>query len=106
MTRAEHFKHSYASLKETIISEIKDIVRHQDDQILEVLETRKTPALVTQVIDDQESETIHDLYIDNKDRLMASAGIYEDDTYYDLNEFEVPFLIEVLNSASVSAEEE
>jgi hypothetical protein len=30
---------------------------------------------------------------------MASAGVYEDDTYYNLNEFEVPFLLAILDSA-------
>ena len=99
MTRADHFKTAYAGLKETIIGEIRDIVRHQDDQILELLETRRTPALVTQVVDDQESETIHELYLKENNVVMASAGVYEDDVYYNLNEFEVPFLIAILDSA-------
>ena len=105
MTRVDHFKTAYADLKKTLIGEIRDIVRHQDDQIMELLETRRTPALVTRVIDDQESETIHELYIEGKN-IMVSAGIFDDDTQYNLKEFEVPFLIEILNSASVSAEEE
>jgi len=98
MTRADHFKTAYASLKETIIGEIRDIVRHQDDQILELLETRRTPALVTQAIDDQESETIHELFM-VENVVFASAGVYEDDVQYDLDEFEVPFLIAILDSA-------
>ena len=99
MTRADHFKTAYAGLKETIIGEIRDIVRHEDDQILELLETSSTPALVTAVIDDQESETIRDLYLKENNVVMASAGVYEDDTYYNLNEFEVPFLLAILDSA-------
>lgn len=47
MTRADHFKNAYASLKETIIYEIRDIVRHQDDRAMELMETKRTPALVT-----------------------------------------------------------
>ena len=104
MTRVDHFKTAYASLKETIIGEIRDIVRHQDDGLMELLETRKTPALVTRVIDDQESETIHELYIEGNNT-MVSAGIFDDDTQYNIKEFEVPFLIEILNSATVHAEE-
>lgn len=104
MTRADHFKNAYASLKETIIYEIRDIVRHQDDRVLELMESKRTPALVTQVIDDQESETIHELYIDENDRLLASAGIYEDDVVYNLNDLEVPLLIEILNSATILSE--
>jgi hypothetical protein len=99
MTRADHFRESYAGLKETIIGEIRDIVRHQDDQLMELMETKRTPALVTQVIDDQESETIRDLYLKENNVVMASAGVYEDDTYYNLNEFEVPFLLAILDSA-------
>ena len=104
MTRADHFKNAYAALKENIIYEIRDIVRHQDDRTMELMETKRTPALVTQVIDDQESETIHDLYIDDKDRLLASAGIYEDDVVYNLNDLEVPLLIEILKSATILSE--
>ena len=99
MTRANHFKTAYAGLKETIIGEIRDIVRHQDDQILELLETRRTPALVTQSIDDQESETIHELYLKENNVVCASAGIYDDEVEYNLNEFEVPFLLAILDSA-------
>ena len=104
MTRADHFKNAYAALKENIIYEIRDIVRHQDDRTMELMETKRTPALVTQVIDDQESETIHEIYIDDKDRLIASAGIYEDDVEYNLNDLEVPLLIEILNSATILSE--
>jgi hypothetical protein len=104
MTRADHFKNAYAALKENIIYEIRDIVRHQDDRVMELMETKRTPALVTQVIDDQESETIHDLYIDENDRLLASAGIYEDDVVYNLNDLEVPLLIEILKSATILSE--
>jgi hypothetical protein len=105
MTRADHFKNAYAALKENIIYEIRDIVRHQDDRVLELYESRRTPALVTQVIDDQESETIHELYIDDKDRLLATAGVYVDDVEYNLNDLEVPLLIEILNSATIHTEE-
>lgn len=104
MTRADHFKTAYASLKESIIGEIRDIVRHQDDQFLELTETRKIPAIVTMVIDDQESETIRDLFIKGN-VVMASAGVYDDDTEYNLNEFEVPFLIKILDSAIKHSEE-
>jgi DNA repair protein RadC len=105
MTRVDHFKTAYASLKETIIGEIRDIVRHQDDGLMELLETRKTPALVTQTIDDQESETIHELFIDDRNNVIASAGIYEDDVNYNLYNFEVPFLIQILDSAIIHTEE-
>jgi hypothetical protein len=103
MTRADHFKASYAALKESIIGEIKDIVRHQDDRVMELMETKRTPALVTQVIDDQESETIHEIFIKGND-VIASAGIYEDDVEYNLNDLEVPLLIEILNSATILSE--
>jgi len=104
MTRSDHFKASYAVLKETIIGEIRDIVRHQDDQLMELMETKRTPALVTQVIDDQESETIHEIFIRGS-HIIASAGIYEDDMEYNLNDLEVPLLIEILNSATILSEE-
>ena len=104
MTRVDHFKTAYADLKKTLIGEIRDIVRHQDDQILDLFETQRTPALVTMVVDDQESETINCLYINGNDT-MVSAGIFDDDTQYNLEEFEVPFLIEILNSAIVHTED-
>ena len=97
MTRADHFRKSYASLKETIIGEIKDIVRYQDDQRIEMYETKRCPALVTTVIDDQESEVINELIL-VENNVVASAGVYEDDTYYKIQEFEVPFLIQILDS--------
>ena len=105
MSMATHFQQTHDDLKTQIINEIRKIVKKQDDHILELLETRKTPALVTQVIDDQESETIRDIYVDGKDRLIASAGVYEDDQYYDLNEFEIPFLIQILDSATIHSQE-
>jgi hypothetical protein len=104
MTRADHYKASYAVLKETIIGEIRDILRHQDDGIMELMETRRTPALVTQVIDDQESETIHEIFFKGND-VIASAGIYEDDVEYNLNDLDVPLLIEILNNATILSEE-
>lgn len=104
MTRADHFRESYASLKETIIGEIKDIVRHQDDQRIEMYETKRCPALVTTVIDDQESEVINEIIL-LEDNVIASAGVYEDDTYYNLKEFELPFLVEILDSVEKHLEE-
>lgn len=104
MTRADHFKNAYASLKESIIYEIRNIVRHQDDRVLELMETKRTPALVTMVIDDQESETIHEIFIKGND-VIATAGVYEDDVEYNLNDLEIPLLIEILNSATIHAEE-
>jgi hypothetical protein len=104
MTRADHFKTAYASLKETIIGEIRDILKHQDDQVMELMESKRAPALVTMVIDDQESETIHEIFFKGND-VIASAGIYEDDVEYNLKDLEVPLLIEILNSATIHSEE-
>ena len=97
MSRSTHFTQTYDDLKNQIINEIYNLVRHEDDQILELLETHRCKALITGG-DEYDPQIIHDLYINEEDRLMASAGVYEDDTEYDINEFEVPFLIEILNS--------
>jgi hypothetical protein len=91
------YKKAYDDLRGDIITEIWMILREQPDETMDISETKDCPAIITNYIDDQESETIHELCIEGN-KVMATAGIYEDDTEYDLEEFEAPMLIQIFES--------
>jgi hypothetical protein len=91
----------YLALKENILTDIfwyiKDQIEGEESTTMDLAETKDCPAVVTQVINDQESEVIHELYIKGPD-VIAKAGVYEDNVEYNLNTFEIPMLLSILES--------
>ena len=98
MRRAELHKKDYEALKSNIISDIWFSIKDRDGSTLDVRETKGIPAIVTGNFDDQFSETIEEL-IARKDKVIAIASsVYDDVNEYDLEEWEAPFLIVILDS--------
>jgi len=97
MKESENYQKKYETLKKSIITDIWTIVKAQPDRSMEIMEMKNCPAIVTYVIDDQESEVINELYI-NGNHVIAIASYDDNETEYNLNEFETPMLIAILES--------
>ena len=95
--KSEELKNEYQVLKDRIIGEIWDVVRKQPLQKLEILETEDCPAIITNYVDDEESETITDLVESGAD-VLAIATYGGEEFEYNLEEFEVPMLIAIMES--------
>jgi hypothetical protein len=97
------YKKDYINLKDDIITEIWMILREQPNETMDLSELKDCPTIITNYIDYQESETIHELFVKGN-KVMATAGIYNDDTEYDLEEFEVPMLIAIFQAVELHLE--
>jgi hypothetical protein len=103
MGHAETHRREYKMMKENLLSDIWHYIKNRDDKALNInydltkMETKRIPAIVTNVIDDQESETIDKLIVKN-DKVIVVASNYDEIQEYNLEEFEVPFLIAILDS--------
>ncbi len=85
-------------MKSQIITDIWFLIKDRDGAALDISETKGIPAIVVSAIDDQMSETINELIV-RKDKVIAVASSYYDDVQlYDLDEWEAPFLIAILDS--------
>ena len=100
MKESENYQKKYEILKESIITDIRTIIKSQPARSMEIMETKNCPAIVTFVIDDQECEVISELYIDGS-HIKAIAGVYESESEYDLDEFEIPMLVAILESVEI-----
>ncbi len=98
MRTAENRRKDYEALKSNIISDIWFLIKDRDGASLEMYETRGVPALVTQTFDDQMSETIDELIVRQNKVIAIASSAFDDVNEYDLEEFEVPFLICILES--------
>lgn len=100
MKRSDYFKGQYHSLKDTIVGEIYDIIKHQDDQILDMTDHRKS-IVVNSWEDGEVTETIDQLFIHAPDnQLIAISNCMEyniEGEETNLNNLDVPMLIEILN---------
>lgn len=98
MRSAELHKKDYEALKASIISDIWFLIKDRDGAALEIMEKKGIPAIVTITHDDQVSETIDELVV-RKDKVIAIASSqYDDVVEYDLDKFEVPILLVILES--------
>lgn len=97
MGHAETHRREYKMMKENLLTDIWYYIKNRDDKALNIMETKRIPAIVTNVIDDQESETIDELIVKN-DKVIVVASNYDEIQEYNLEEFEVPFLIAILDS--------
>jgi hypothetical protein len=99
ITSAAYFKGDYSKLKYSITSTIWQLVKEEPNKTLNLMEEKGIPAIVTQTFDEQESEVIDELRAeDSKIIAYASCGGYDIENEYDLDKFEVPFLIDILES--------
>lgn len=98
MREAELHQKDYEAIKAHIISDIWFWIKDRDGSTLDVGERRDIPALVTKYFDEMESETIDELMVREDKVIAIASSTFDDVNEYDLEEFEVPFLIEVLQS--------
>jgi cellulase/cellobiase CelA1 len=100
MTRnAKLYKKEYDDLKDSIISDMWFLIKYRENATLNIMEEKGIPAIVTQTFDEQESETIDMVKVEeNKVIAYASCGGYDMEMEYDLEDFEVPTLIVILDS--------
>lgn len=92
------WQYQYNELKESVITDIWSRVKDQDNQTLDITEEKGIPAIVTGNFDDQESETIDELEVKGTKVIALASSYYDGTRDYDLDEFEVPFLIAILDS--------
>ena len=98
MRSSELHKKDYEAMKASVISDMWFLIKDRDGSALDIMEETGIPAIVTGNFDDQESETIDELIV-RKDKVIAVASsAYDDVNEYDLEEWEVPFLIAILDS--------
>jgi hypothetical protein len=98
MKTVERFQAEYDALKANIISDIWFYIKDRDGKALEVIETKGIPALVTGNFDDQFSETIDELIVKKNKVFAVASSIYDDVNEYDIETFEIPFLIAIYDS--------
>lgn len=100
MRTAELHKKDYEALKSHIISDIWFSIKDRRNMSLNIMEEKGIPAIVTVVIDDQESETIDELVVEGNSVIAFAScsgyGIESDG--YNLDSFEVPMLVAILDS--------
>ena len=96
---AAYLKGEYSKLKDSIVSIIWAYVCEKPDKTLNIMEEKGIPAIVTQTFNEQESEVIDELKADgSKVIALASCGGYDIENEYDLDKFEVPMLLDILES--------
>jgi hypothetical protein len=103
MRKAELHKRDYESLKASILSDIWFHIKDREDKTLELTERKGIPAIVTQTFDEQQSELIDELKAEGdiesiKVIALASCGGYDVEMEYDLERFEAPMLLDILDS--------
>ena len=96
MTRVKEYKSRYEVLKSTIITDIWSRIKDQKKNG-ESTEIQLSDALILSEYDPQAPEVIQRLSIE-KSEVIAHAGVYEEDSEFNINELEVPMLIEIIDS--------
>lgn len=98
MRTPEKFQNEYDALKSNIITDIWFNIKDHDGSALDIMETKGIPAIVTGNFDDQFSETIDELIVRGSRVIAIASSPYDDVNEYDLEVFEVPFLIAIYDS--------
>jgi len=88
-----------------IINDIREMIIDREDSCVNITETRGIPFLVTEIIDDQLSETIDSVYVKDNE-VYASASAWDKTHEYNLNTFDTKFLIAILESIEKHIEQE
>ena len=98
MRSAELHMKVYEAVKASIINDIWFHIKDRDGNTLDISERKGIPAIVTNAIDDQESDTIDELTVRGNKVIAIASSYFDDVQEYDLDEFEVPFLVAILDS--------
>lgn len=98
MKKAEDYKKRYEELKAWLMGDLWFIIKERPGQMVDITETPGIPALVTGNFDDQESETIDEIIVRDNKVIAIASSYYAPEQEYNLEEWEVPFLVAILES--------
>jgi hypothetical protein len=98
------FRKSYDKLKKDVIDVIITFMKAAPDGHIQLNDKRGS--LCYQVIDDQESEVIQSLELSKPDEIVAWIGVYDEDYTIDIENFEIPFLLNILEALEKALEED
>jgi len=103
--KSDNWKRTYDVVQTHVINDIKEMIIDREDSCVDITETRGIPFLVTEIIDDQLSETIDSVYVKDNE-VYASASAWDKTHEYNLNTFDTKFLIAILESIEKHIEQE
>ena len=103
--KSDNWKRTYDVVQTHVINDIKEMIIDREDSCVDITETRGIPSLVTEIIDDQLSETIDSVYVKDNE-VYASASAWDKTHEYNLNTFDMKFLIAILESIEKHIEQE
>lgn len=95
--KSDNWKRTYDVVQTHVINDIKEMIIDREDSCVDITETRGIPFLVTEIIDDQLSETIDSVYVKDNE-VYARASAWDKTHDYNLNTFDMKFLIVILES--------
>lgn len=98
MRTAELHMKDYEAVKASIISDIWFHIKDRDGQTLEIMERKGIPAIATSDPDCEDPETIDNLIVRNNKVIAVASSCFGDVNEYDIEEFEVPFLVAILDT--------
>ena len=90
--KSDNWKRTYDVVQTHVINDIKEMIIDREDSCVDITETRGIPSLVTEIIDDQLSETIDSVYVKDNE-VYARASAWDKTHDYNLNTFDMKFLI-------------
>ncbi len=102
MKSSEYIK-NYNDLKSDIITDIWYLIKDIETGSLDITEKPGIPAIVTAEYTIQASETIDEIVIIGSE-VIAIASCHDDINEYNLDIFEVPMLISILESVEKNIE--
>ena len=103
--KSDNWKRTYDVVQTHVINDIKEMIIDREDSCVDITETRGIPFLVTEIIDDQLSETIDSVYVKDNE-VYARASAWDKTHEYNLNTFDTKFLIAILESIEKHIEQE
>ena len=103
--KSDNWKRTYDVVQTHVIDDIKEMIIDREDSCVDITETRGIPSLVTEIIDDQLSETIDSVYVKDNE-VYARASAWDKTHDYNLNTFDMKFLIAILESIEKHIEQE
>lgn len=103
--KSDNWKRTYDVVQTHVINDIKEMIIDREDSCVDFTETRGIPFLVTEIIDDQLSETIDYVYVKDNE-VYARASAWDKTHDYNLNTFDMKFLIAILESIEKHIEQE
>ena len=98
------FRRVYNEVKRDVITILTEILKDVDDNKL-YLSGYRGSLIVTHISDDdQESTQIHSIYLKDECKVIACVGVFEEEYDQDVEEYNVEFLLSILEAAESEIE--